>query len=93
MVSATSSTVSVSEFNGTSAVRATSQPSTTASRMPPTATPPKKTASFSSSELALSRVAICSAPPLTRIPGPMVVPAGRCSTSSRIWFPSTLTVV
>ncbi len=93
VVSARSSTVSVSEFSGTSAVRATSQPRTTARRTPTKATAPSRSASFFSSESTLSSVAICSAPPSTRTPDWTGVPAGRCSTYSRIWFPSTVTVV
>ncbi len=68
VVSASSSTVSVSEFSGTSAVRATSQPSTTARRTPMRATAPSNSASVLSSELALNSVAICRAPPSRRRP-------------------------
>ena len=93
VVSARSSTVSVRELSGTSAVRATSHPRTTARRTPMKATTPSRSASVRSSELTLSRVAICSAPPFTRMPDWTPVPGGRCSTSSRIWFPSTVTVV
>ena len=57
------------------------------------ATTPRRMASVLSSELALSRVAICSAPPSRRMPDSNAVSAGRCSTSSRIWLPSTVTVV
>ena len=53
-------------LSGTSAVRATSQPRTTASRTPTRATAPSSSASFFSCESTLSSVAICSAPPSTR---------------------------
>ena len=93
VVSATSSTESVSEFSGMRAVRATSQPRATARRTPTNATISSRSARVRSSELTLRSVAICSAPPSRRMPDWTVVPAGRCSTYSRIWFPSTVTVV
>ncbi len=93
VVSARSSTVSVSELSGTSAVRATSQPRAMASSTPTKATAPSNAASFFNSESTFRSVAICSAPPDSRMPDCTVVPAGRCSTYSRISFPSTITVV
>ena len=85
--------MSVSELSGTSAVRATSQPSATASSTPTKATAPSSRASFFSSEPTFRSVAICNAPPSPRMPSWTVVPGGRCSTYSRISFPSTVTVV
>ena len=74
-------------------MRATSHPSTAARTTPTSATEPSSRARVFSSEAPLNNVAICRAPPLVRIPSSTGVPAGRCSTSSRIWLPSTVTVV
>ena len=93
VVSARSSTVSVRELSGTSAVWATSHPNTTARRTPIRATAPSTIPRRSSSELTSSRVAIWRAPPSVRSSDPKRVPGGRGSTSSRSWSPPTSTVV
>ena len=94
VVSARSSTVSVSEFSGTSAVRATRYPSTTARTTPLTATAPRNSASFFSSDACVQQGGDLQGATVVRgCPTGTCVFTGRCSTNSRSSLPSTSMVV